>query len=399
APGRGHPGDRARGPARRVRDRRRHRRDPRRHRGKAVLVTRAAALMLACVSCAAPAPLPAARAPTGVDPCVDFDAYANDAWRAANPIPDGKTRWGRRAAARGVNRRQLTLPREEVARRRDWPRGSDEQRLGDFYASCMDEAGVEAAGLTPLRPLLAEIDAARSVADVGRAIRRLHDLAIPVPFGVSAATDVRAPRPCRGRPRTAPTRAPGGRALPGGPRGAGPPEPAGRPGADADAILALEARLAEASLDPATAADPLKTDHPMAFADLARLAPHIDWDATFDAAKLPRVELNVAEPRLLQRIDRELEETPVSVWKAYLAWHLLASAAPWLPRPFVDDTRPRALRCLESTEALLGDALGRKYVERHFSAAAKAKMKEIVAALLAVLKEDVAGLTWMAPAT
>src|SRR5262249_57017142 len=98
------------------------------------------------------------------------------------------------------------------------------------------------------------------------------------------------------------------------------------------------------------AADPLKRESRTAFAELARMAPHIDWAAYFDAAKLPRVELNVAEPKLLQRVDRELEETPVAVWKAYLAWHLLRST-------FADDgdSRPRALRCLDLSEALLGD--------------------------------------------
>ena len=96
----------------------------------------------------------------GVDPCNDFDGYANGAWRAANPIPPSEKRWSRRAAAREENRRQVGELLEELARRRDWPRGSVEQRLGDHYAACMDEAAVEAAGVAPLRPLLAAIDAA-----------------------------------------------------------------------------------------------------------------------------------------------------------------------------------------------------------------------------------------------
>ncbi|HEY5247225.1 MAG TPA: M13 family metallopeptidase, partial [Dermatophilaceae bacterium] len=94
--------------------------------------------------------------------------------------------------------------------------------------------------------------------------------------------------------------------------------------------------------------------------------------------------------------------TPLPVWKAYLRWRLLESASPFLPRLFADatgDTRPRAERCLDSTEGLFGDALGRKYVERYFPPAAKAKAQEIVRTLLAVLKEDVRSLEWMQPAT
>ena len=110
-------------------------------------------------------------------------------------------------------------------------------------------------------------------------------------------------------------------------------------------------------------------------------------------------------------MNRELEATPVAVWKSYLTWHLLESASPWLSKPFADEyfafrgkdlggataAKPRTARCLESTEALLGEPLGRLYAERYFPPAAKAKVQEMVGGLLAVLKDDVAELKWMAP--
>jgi len=142
---------------------------------------------------AAPPPL----APKGVersdmdftaDPCDDFDAFASGAWRAANPIPAGKRRWNRRAAAREANRRQLKDLLEELAATTDRaPRDSAERRLGDYYAACMDETAIERAGVAPLAPLLAEIAAVRDDPGVQRMIRRLHDLAVPVPFSVTGA--------------------------------------------------------------------------------------------------------------------------------------------------------------------------------------------------------------------
>jgi predicted metalloendopeptidase len=106
----------------------------------------------------------------------------------------------------------------------------------------------------------------------------------------------------------------------------------------ADEILALETRLSEASLAPAAAADPVATAHKSTFAQLSRLAPRFDWEGYFAEAGLPRIDVNVAEPAFVERLNRELEATPVTVWKAYLTWHLLESAAPWLSKPFADES-------------------------------------------------------------
>src|SRR5262249_9724868 len=114
------------------------------------------------------------------------------------------------------------------------------------------------------------------------------------------------------------------------------------------AILALEKRLAEATLDAKASADPAAIDHPMTFAQLEQLAPGIDWSAYFAEAGLPRVDLNVEQPSFLRRLDAELRETPLPVWKAYLRWRLLDSASPFLARSFSEPaTTPRARRCVE----------------------------------------------------
>src|SRR5262249_28361648 len=129
--------------------------------------------LVACRSSTAAPTAPIPDVDRKVDPCSDFDAFANGPWRAANPIPDQLSRWGRRAAAKETNRRQVQELLQDFARREDLPRGSVERLLADHFASCMDESRIEGLGVTPLAPLLDEIDAIRSRSDLQRNIRRL----------------------------------------------------------------------------------------------------------------------------------------------------------------------------------------------------------------------------------
>lgn len=363
------------------------------------------------------------------DACTDFYEFANGTWRAENPIPASMPQWSRRVAAREANRQRVQSLLDEVSEKKDSAPGSVEQLVGDYYASCMDDAAIDAAGLTPLAPLLAEIDRAKDLTDVQRVIRRLHELAIPVPFGTSGATDYNAPAnfienvggaglglPDRDyylkeEPQFAEAREKYRAHVANVLKLGGMPDAQTREAVDG--IFALEKRFAEASLDSATAGDQAATNHKTTFAQLKELAPHFDWDKYFDEARLPRADLNVAEPKFVQQLDKELKETPVATWKAYLKWQLLNSASPWLSRSFAEEsfnfndkylgkatqTKPRAQRCADSTEALLGEALGKKYVERYFPPAAKAKSREIAMNLLGALKDEVAGVPWMAPDT
>ncbi|HET9991477.1 MAG TPA: M13 family metallopeptidase [Kofleriaceae bacterium] len=348
-----------------------------------------------------------------VDPCADFYAYANGAWRAANPIPKGQSRWSRRAVSRDLNRRQVRELLGELAAE-TWPAGSTEQVVGDFFASCMDEAGVEATGMTRLGPLLAEIRAIRGAADLQRAIRRLHELNISVPFGTSGSFDNADPtrylenivagglgladRDAYAKPQDG-YRAHVANILMLG----GASDKAARAGADQ--IFELETKLAAASLDPKSAADPVLTEHLMSVAQVAELAPRIDWSGYSADAKLATGVVNVTEPKFLAKVNEQLVETPLATWKLYLEWHLLDTAAPWLSATFVaeafagGEVPPRAARCAELTETLFPEAVGKKYVERYFSPAAKAKARAIATALLDVIEQDIPTLAWMAPQT
>ena len=364
-----------------------------------------------------------------VEPCSDFYEFANGTWRAQNAIPAGKPRWGRRGVAREANRQRVRALVEELAAKTDSPAGSPEQLVGDHYASCMDEAAIDAAGISPIAPLLADIDKAKTPGDVQRVIRRLHDLDIAAPFGETGAYDNVEPKDFQLNIVA------GGLGLPdrdaylkADPRAAelrdkyrqhvarvlalgGMPEKSTL--AAADGVIALEKRLAEASLDAKTAADPAATEHRTTFVQLRQMAPQIDWDKYFDEAEIPRETVNVTEPKFLQQVNKELKTAPLAVWKTYLKWQLIDAASPWLAKPFAEEAfafkdktlggasemAPRAQRCLASTETLLGEAVGRKFADKYFPPAAKAKAREIANNLLAVLKEDVSGLPWMAADT
>jgi putative endopeptidase len=364
-----------------------------------------------------------------VQACTDFYEFANGTWRADNPIPASLPRWSRRLQAHDDNWHRQQSVLEATASKKDWREGSAQQVAGDYYASCMDEPAVEAAGVAPLGALMTQIGQALTLADVERNIRRLQDLAIPVAFGSSSAPGYHDPL------HVVETIAAGGLGLPdrgyylsNEPRFAEAREKyrahvaailklgsmsETQARASATAILSLETRLAEASLDSATAADPAATDHVVTFAQFKGLAPHFDWEAYFDEAKLPKLPVNVAEPKFLLELDKELRETPVATWNAYLILQLLESASPSLSRRFAQESidfkdrylgkvtgvKGRAQTCVESTDALFGDALAQQYVKTYFPPAAKAQVQGIVQNLRIALREQIMAVQWMAPQT
>jgi len=183
--------------------------------------------------------------------------------------------------------------------------------------------------------------------------------------------------------------------------------------AKATSIFAFEKRLAEASLDNVALRDPKQQDHKMSFADLQKSTPSFDWGAYFDAAGLPRAELNVSQPAFLARFDEMLSKGDVADWRNYLEWRVLDNAAGRLSKPFVDQNfafygkylsgattmKPRAIRCASEVDGNLGEALGKAYVDKYFPPEAKARMESMVDNITWAMKDTIEGLKWMSPDT
>jgi putative endopeptidase len=363
------------------------------------------------------------------DPCTDFYEFSNGSWRSQHPIPPSMSHWSRRWEAGELSKDQLKDILEDVSRRKDWPAGSVEQLIGDYYGSCMAEDRINKLGITPIQPLLADIDRIKNTADLQRAIKRLHDLAISVPFALFSASDNHNPS------QVIADIAASGLGLPDRDyylkpeqrfqearekyhvyivnmfKLAGSSESQAKTAADT--IFQMEKKLAEASLDNVALRDPQATDHKTTFENLRKLAPSVDWSGYFQNAGLPHGDLNVQEPKFLQEVDRQVREVSLADWKTYLKWHLLDSSAPFLSAPFVEEhfnfqgrylngakeMKPRWKRCVESEDALLGEALGRKYVEKYFPPEAKARAQEMVKNILAAMHDTIEGLEWMGPET
>jgi len=380
----------------------------------------------------------AAAAQHGVDsndmqrtapPCDDFFAYANGAWRAAHAIPDYMDRWSRRWESGEINKEHVRDILAEVSQKTDWPKGGAEQLSGDFYAACMDETQVNALGMKPAQPLLDEISAIKTSADLQHTIEHLHDIGIAVPFGLFAAQDLHEPTQVIAHLSA------GGLGMPDRDYYLKPEkrfvearakyhehvqkmfelagEKAAAAKADTQTVFAIEKRLAEASLDNVELRDPTKQDHKTKFSDLAELAPSFDWAKYFDAGKLPHADLNVTQPKFLQQFEKELKTTPVAQWRTYLRWHVLNAGADTLSKDFVAENfafngkyltgatemKPRWKRCAEATDTQLGEALGKKYVEKYFPPEAKARTQTMVKNILLAMGEAIHGLDWMSEET
>ncbi len=364
----------------------------------------------------------------GADPCTDFYAFANGSWRANNPIPPSMPRWSRRWAAGETTKEKLREILDEVSSA-PAAEGSVERLIGDFYGACMDEAQANRVGVAPLAPLLSEIDRVHGTKDLQGVIQHLHRIGIRVPFALIGESDNHNPTEVvakigasgLGMPdrdyyvkkeaRFQEARAKYLAHMAAIFRLAGDAD--ARAKAEATTVMRLETRLAEASLDNVALRDPRETDHRTSFADLQKLTPHFRWDDYYRALSLAPGDANVGEPRFLREFDRQLSATSLADWKIYLKWQLLDSAAPSLSDAFVredfdfkgaylsgaKEMKPRWKRCVESTDGLLGEALGRKYVERYFPPEAKARIQELVGNLRVAMHEILQGLDWMGPKT
>jgi putative endopeptidase len=367
---------------------------------------------------------------TSVKPCDDFYQYADGAWIKANPVPADKSRWGSFEELADRNRDTLKAILDEVSAKKNWPAGSIEQKVGDFYASGMDGAAIEKTGISPLKPLFAVVDGLRTNGDLAPVLGQLRASGVSAGFGFAVAQDPRESTRYIGSLNQ------GGLGLPDRDyylkddakskdirdkyvahiakmlELAGHPQEAAT--AEAAVVLGIETRLAKASLTRVENRDPQKTYNKMTLAELQALGTGFDWNRYFGALGVTQVPaLNVRQPQFFKALAEIAGSVPAADWRAYLEWHLVRGMADALPVAFQDESfafsgkvlngvpqqEQRWMRVQAATDRALGEALGQLYVRRSFSPEAKAKMVALVGNLRAALKERIEKLDWMGPET
>ncbi len=397
-----------------------------------------AAAFTALIATSAFAGAPGGGAPaldrTSIDPtckaCDDFYQYATGGWSKSHPIPAGHARWGSFDELEQRNRDELHAILDDASKNASAPAGSDEQKLGAFYRSCMDTAGIERAGTAPVAPLLDGIAAVGDVPGLVREIAALQQAGVDGGLPLSSRADT------KNSARQIANLGLGGLGLPdrdyylnddersksirAAYRGyvAAQLQNLGDTAAaaqgEADGIVALETALAQATPRRADLRDPYKLYNPTPVAKLSALAPHVAWPAYFAALGAPAFDtLNVTVPSFVTAYDAQLTATPLATWKAYLRYHVADAYASVLPARFDDasfafrsgtllgvkEQLPRWQRCTSLTDASLRDVLGKVYVTRTFSPAAKARALALVTNLQDVLRDDIRTLDWMSPPT
>jgi predicted metalloendopeptidase len=309
---------------------------------------------------------------------------------------------------------------------------ADAKKIGDLYASFMDEARIESLGIAPLKPELAEIDALSTKADVAAAMGTFNRLGIDVPLAGGVHQDAKDSTKyiidfgqggiglpdrdyflSKSDKRFADVRVKYEVYLAKLLTMSGETPAAAK--ADAKAVVALETAIARVQWSRVENRDPVKTYNVVATADLPKLAPHFDWTRYLTSAEVAgKVDsVVVSQPTFVAGFDKLYASVPLSTWKAYLKAHALSAYASYLGRDFVDtrfafvgtvlhgqpENRPRWKRGVVLVESSIGDGLGRLYVAKYFPPESKSRMDELVRNLLAAYKTSIDGLDWMGPET
>ncbi|SFL76085.1 M13 family metallopeptidase [Rugamonas rubra] len=360
----------------------------------------------------------------------DFFTHLNGKWLANTEIPADKSSWGSFAKLRDDVQPQLRAIIEGAANAPSKTAGSDAQRIGDFYASFMDEARLEQLGLTPLNGELAKVAALSDKKQIPALIARFNQLGFGAPYSYGVHQDNKdstkyvadlyqdglglpdrdyylkkddakmADALAKYQLHVAKMLTLAGDA---------------NAAASAKAIVALETELAKIQWSKVELRDPVKAYNKVDVAKLGELTPGYDWAAylkdTGVAGKVGYVI--VSQPSYFKGFNEVLAATPLDSWKAYFQWQAIRASAPYLSKAFVEENfafygtvlsgvtemRPRWKRGVSVTEGALGESVGKLYVEAHFPAERKARMEALVKNLLASYKTSIDKLDWMSPVT
>ncbi|HTX39227.1 MAG TPA: M13 family metallopeptidase [Bryobacteraceae bacterium] len=365
-----------------------------------------------------------------VDPCVDFFHYACGNWIKTNPIPADQPRWDVYAKLGDDNQRFLWGLLEQAAQPSPG-RTPSEQKIGDYFASCMDEAAIAKAGAAPLRKLLGEIAALKSTAGLPEVLAQMQMESFDSPlFGFGSnqdyadsnqviafgfadglglpdrdyylKTDAKS-QETRTRYREHVARM---FQLLG--------DPAATARAEAQTVMDIETALAQASLTRVDKRDPYKLFHKVSRAQFVAETPSFGWAAYWNAIGLPApAEINVTEPEFFKEVERQLQTRPIADWKVYLRWHLAHGRAAYLSPAFdqanfdfyskylrgVAQMPPRWKRCVRLVDRDLGEALGQVFVAKTFSGDTREHALAMTKEIEKAMEADIHRLTWMGDAT
>jgi predicted metalloendopeptidase len=394
-----------------------------------------------------PAPAPAQPGPiefgvanmdTSVSPCVDFYQYACGTWLKKNPAPPDQARWGRFSELEERNRDVLHQILEDAAKPSP-SRDPVTRQIGDYFAACMDEKAIDARRLKPIESELNRIRDLKDKSALAEEIAHLHGIGVNALFSFGSGQDFKDSDQVIAQADQ------GGLGMPDrdyylkdDAKSAElrtkyvehvehmfelmfvmdePMLPSNTPGAatalakaDADTVMKIETAIAKGSLDLVSRRDPSKVYHKLAVADVQALSPLFSWKEYLRASASPEFQsINVASPDFFKAVNAAIQDFSLAQWQTYLTWQLVHSVARLLPTPFVQENfnyfgktlsgtetlRPRWKRCADFTDAELGEALGRKFVEKTFGEEGKERTLKMVAALEKALGQDIDGLTWM----
>lgn len=393
---------------------------------KPALLCLALAVALGAAAADANAAKKKAKAPATVAQCSDFYAWANADWLKANPAP---AETGAITALGQLRELSLVQQRQLLDLSMQAPANDVQKRLGDFWASGLDEAAVEADGASPIAPLLDHIYAIRKNKDLPAAIAALHEFGIPVLFNFSADVDLQdlerhigyfmqggtgLPDPAFYTRGDAETRALLERyrayvkqilALTGTPQN--------KLDAEAKAVIDLETRIAQQSRSLAAIADPFANYAPVEVSSLARTYKNLQLDAFLKAQGVNDDHVSLSNPALFQSLDGMVKTLKPDQWKAYLRWRVGDAMAPYLARSFRDaefDFRGRVLRgdaapaprwqqVLDAIDTAAGPMLGKEYAGRYLPPANRTQAENIAAQVRDALGRGLQDNAWMsAPA-